>query len=118
MSVSKPPTESQTSRRTSMPALPTARAVAVTVMLALVDLARLDAGDPAARGVDGDPGLEDHLAVRPVPDLRAEHRGGPGLGGPAQQLLEGVGSGLAVVVQQPYPLHPLPAGVRPPGRER
>ena len=29
--------------------------VAVPVVLALVDLPRLDPGDPAARGVDGDP---------------------------------------------------------------
>ena len=79
-------------------------AVAVPVVLALVDFARLDAGDPPSRGVDGHPGLEDHLVVGPVPDLGTEHSGRPGLDRPAEQLLQGVVRWLGVVVQQPHPL--------------
>jgi hypothetical protein len=89
--------------------------VVVAVVLALVDLARLDAGDPAAGRVDGHPGLEDDLAVRPVPHLGPEHRRGPGLGRAAEQLLQRVRGGLAVVVQQPQPLDPLAVG--DPGRK-
>ena len=81
--------------------------VAVPVMLALVHLAGLHAGDPAAGPVDGDPGLEQHPAVGPVHDLRAEHRGRARLSRAAQQLLQGVRGGLAVVVQQPDPLGPV-----------
>ncbi len=85
------------------------QAVAISVVLALVHLARLDAGDPAAYGVDGNPGLEDHPPVGPVLDLGTEHRGRPGLSCPAEQLLQGVRRGLGVVVQQPHPLHSLSA---------
>ena len=101
-----------------MPALPTASAVAVPVVLALVHFARLDAGDPAASRVNGDPGLEDHLPVGPVPDLGAEHRCIPGLGRAPEQLLQGVGRRLAVIVQQPHPLHALRRRAGPPDRER
>ena len=84
---------------------------ALVVVLALVDLARVDAGDAAARPVDGDA----HLAEGP-PVLAVEHLGPEDHDGavPArrpQQLLERVGRGLAVVVQQPDPLDPVDAGV-------
>ena len=88
--------------------------VTVPVMLALVHLAGFDAGDPAPGPVDGDPGLEQHPAVRPVHHLRPEHRRRARLSRAAQQLLQGVRSGLAVVVQQPDPLGPLTRGQ--PGR--
>ena len=88
--------------------------VLVTVVLALVHLAGLDAGDPAADRVDGYPGLQDHLPVGPVHDLRAEHGGRLDLGRAAEQLLQRVRGRLAVVVQQPDPLGPL--RVRDPGR--
>ena len=78
--------------------------VPVPVVLALVDLTRLDAGDPPSGGVDGDPGFEQHPAVGPVHHLGPEHGRRAGLGRPAQQLLQGVRRGLAVVVQQPHPL--------------
>ena len=78
--------------------------VTVAVVLALVHLARLDVGDPAARGVDGHAGLEQHPAVRPVHHLGPEHGRATRLGRAAQQLLQRVGLRLAVVVQQPDPL--------------
>src|SRR6185437_5653162 len=64
--------------------------VPVAVVLALVDLTRLDPGDPAADRVDGQPGLEDDVPVRPVHDLGPEHRRLGRLGRPAQQLLQRV----------------------------
>ena len=79
-------------------------AVAVSVVLALVYFARLDAGDPASGRVDGHPRLEDDLVVSPVPDLGTEHSGRPGFDGSAEQLLQGVVRWLGVVVQQPHPL--------------
>ena len=78
--------------------------VPVAVVLPLVDLARLDAGDPAPGRVDGLPRLDDHVPVGPVHQLRPEHRRSRGLGGPAQQLLKRIGSGFAVIVQKPEPL--------------
>ena len=87
-----------------MPALADGQRVPVAVVLPLVDLARLDAGDPAPDRVDGQPGLDDDVPVGPVHELRPEHRRRRGLGRAAQQLLKRVGGGLAVVVQQPEPL--------------
>ena len=89
--------------------------VAVPVVLALVDLAWLDAGDPAPGPVDGDPGLEQHVrrsaqSMTFGPSTAADAR----LGRAAQQLLQRVRGGLAVVVQQPDPLGPLARGQ--PGR--
>ena len=81
--------------------------IAVPVVLALIGLARLNAGDPAAGPVDGQARLEQHLAVGPVADLRPEHRGGGRLRRPGQQAFERVRGRLAVVVQQPHPLGPL-----------
>ena len=81
--------------------------VPVTVVLPLVDLPGLDAGDSPGRGVQRDAGLEDHLAVGPVLDLRAEHGGRAGLDRAPEQLLERVRGRLAVIVQQPEPLGPL-----------
>jgi hypothetical protein len=78
---------------------------AVPVLLALVDLARLDPGEAPARPVGGDAGLAQHPAVVEVPELRAQHRDGPAAAGRPEQLLERVGGRLAVVVQQPDPLH-------------
>ena len=88
--------------------------VAVPVVLALVHLAGLHAGDPPPGRVDGDPGLEQHPAVGPVHHLRPEHRRRARLGRAAQQLLQGVRGGLGVVVQQPDPLGPVAR--RQPGR--
>ncbi len=81
--------------------------VTVPVMLALVHLAGFDAGDPAPGPVDGDPRLEQHPAVGPVHHLRSEHRRRARFSRAAQQLLQGVRRGLAVVMQQPDPLGPL-----------
>ena len=78
--------------------------VPVAVVLSLIDLTRLHASDPAACGVDGQAGLDDNVPVRPVPQFRPEHCGSRRLGGTAQELLERVGGGLAVIVQQPEPL--------------
>ncbi len=78
--------------------------VPVAVVLPLVDLTRLDAGDAAARRIERQPGLGDDVPVGPVHELGAEYHGRRGLRRPAQQLLERVGRGLAVVVQQPQPL--------------
>ena len=91
----------------------------LVVVLALVDLARVDARDPAARAVDGDA----HLAEGP-PVLAVEHLGPDDHHGavPArrpQQPLKRVRGGLAVIVQQPDPLDPGEARVghsRPPLR--
>ncbi len=76
-------------------------------MLALVGLAWLDPGDPPGGRVQGDPGLEYDIAAGPVPELRAEHGGCVCFGHPAQELLERVRCGLAVVVQQPDPFRPV-----------
>ena len=68
------------------------------VVLALVDLARLDPGEPPPGPVGGDARLTDHAPVGQVLELRAEDRGRPAAAGPGEQLLQGVGSRLAVVV--------------------
>ena len=60
------------------------------------------------------PGLEQHPPVGPVHHLGPEDRRRARLGRTAQQLLQGVRGGLAVVVQQPDPLGPLAR--RQPGR--
>ncbi len=86
---------------------------AVAVVLALVDLARLDPGAAPPRPVDGDARLTQHLPVGQVPQLGAEHRRGPVAAGRPEHLLQGVRSGLAVIVQQPDPLHP-PGPLAPP----
>ena len=77
------------------------------VMLALVDLARLDPGEAPSRPVGGDARLAHHAPVRQVFQLRAEDRHRSAAAGPVEQLLEGVKGWLTVVVQQPYPLGPL-----------
>ncbi len=61
--------------------------IAVAVVLPLVDLARLDPGDPAAGAVSADPGFEQDIPVGPVHDLGAEHRRGGHLLGTKQQPL-------------------------------
>ncbi len=81
--------------------------IAVPVVLALVNLTRLDTGDAAADCVDADPGLQDDLAVGPIHDLRPEHCRGSGLGDTAEQLLKRIGGRFAVVMEQPDPLHAL-----------
>ncbi len=78
--------------------------IPVAVVLTLVDLARLDAGNPAPDGIDRHARLDDHVAVSPVHQLRAKHAGRRRFRGPAQQLLQRIGGRLAVVVQQPEPL--------------
>ena len=86
--------------------------IPVAVVLPLVDLARLDPGDPAPGAVDADPGLEQDVPVGPVHDLGAEHRHGRHLVGAEEQLLQRVRFRLAVVVEQPHPLRPLGRGSR------
>jgi hypothetical protein len=73
-------------------------------VLALVVLARVDAGDPARGPGDGQPDLEQPLAVRPLAHLRP-HQRDPGVAtGRTEQVLQGVGVELHVVVQQPDPM--------------
>ena len=74
------------------------------VVLALVDLARLDPGEAPSGPVGGDARLAHHAPVRQVLQLRAEDRHRPAAAGRGEQLLEGIGGRLAVVVQQPDPL--------------
>src|ERR1019366_3932773 len=88
--------------------------VAVPVVLALVHFPGLDPGDAAAGHVDRYAGLQDDLAVGPVHDLRAEHGGRPRLGSTTEQLRKRIRGWLAIVVQQPDPLHALTG--RQPGR--
>jgi len=78
--------------------------VAVAVVLPLVDLTGLDAGDPPPGAVDGGAGFEQDVPVRPVHDLRAEHRRLRCLTRPGEQPLQRIRSRLAVIVQQPDPL--------------
>jgi hypothetical protein len=87
----------------------------VVVVLALVDLARLDAGDPAARPVDGDARLAERSPVPAVEHLGAEHHDGTVLAGRPQQPLKCLRVRLAVVVQQPDPLDAGQVRVGPPG---
>ena len=77
------------------------------VVLALIDLARLDPGQAPPRPVGGDARLAHHAPVGQVFQLRAEDRHRLAAAGRAEQLLKGVGGWLAVVVKQPYPLRPL-----------
>jgi hypothetical protein len=90
--VSNPPSRSDRQHR------------AVVVVLALVDLTRLDAGETTARPVDGHADLAQHAPVRPVKDLRAkdDYRTVPA--GCPEQTLKRFRGRLAVVVQQPDPL--------------
>ena len=76
----------------------------VAVVLALVDLARLDPGAAPSRPVDGDARLTQHPPVGQVLQLGAEHRRGPVAAGHPEHLLQGVRRRLAVIVQQPDPL--------------
>ena len=78
----------------------------VVVVLALVDLARLDARDPAARPVDGDAHLAQRSPVLAVEHLGPEHHHRTVPAGRPQQPLERLRGRLAVVVQQPDPLDP------------
>jgi hypothetical protein len=78
--------------------------VARLVVLPLVELAVLDAGVAAAAERRGDADLEQVAVPGPEPQLRSPD---PDLGrdsGLKQQLLEGLGCGGAVVVEQPEPL--------------
>ena len=77
----------------------------VAVVLALVDLAGLDPGEAPSRAVDGDPRLAQHAPVGQVLQLRAEHCRRPAAAGHPEHLLQRVGGRLAVIVQQPDPLH-------------
>ena len=78
--------------------------VAGAVVLTLVVLAALQAGLPAAGAAHRDADLEQPTQRGPLAQLRAEDVGG-GVGGRGgEELLEGVGGGPAVVVQQPQPL--------------
>ena len=77
----------------------------VAVVLALVDLAGLDPGETPSRPVDGDARLAQHPPVGQVHQLGAEHRRGAVAAGRPEHLLQGVRGWLAVVVQQPDPLH-------------
>ena len=76
----------------------------VAVVLALVDLPRLDPGQAPPGPVGGDARLPHHAAVGQVHQLRAEDRHRPAAAGHGEQLVEGVEGRLAVVVQQPDPL--------------
>ena len=62
----------------------------VAVVLALVDLARLDPGQAPSGPVGGDARLAHHAPVRQVLQLRAEDRHRPAAAGRGEQLLEGV----------------------------
>ena len=77
----------------------------VAVVLALVDLAGLDPGGTPSRPVHGDARLAQHPPVGQVHQLGAEHRRGAIAAGRPEHLLQGVRSWVAVVVQQPDPLH-------------
>ena len=87
----------------------------VVVVLTLVDLARLDAGDPAARPVDGDAHLAQRSPVLAVEHLGPEHHDRTVPAGRPQQPLKRLRGRLAVVVQQPDPLDPGQVRVGLPG---
>ena len=87
----------------------------LVVVLALVDLAGVDARHPAARPVNGDPYLAQGAPVLAVEHLGPDDHHGAVLARRPQQLLQRVGGRLAVVVQQPEPLDAGDAGV---GRAR
>ena len=78
--------------------------VADAVVLALVVLAALEARLPAAGAADGDADLEQPPERGPLAQLGAEHVGGGSGGGDREQLLERVGAGSAVVVEEPDPV--------------
>jgi hypothetical protein len=80
---------------------------AVAVVLALVDLARLDAGQPAPGPVHREPGLAQHPPVVEIPELRAEDGDRLAAVGHPEHLLKRVRLRLAVIVQQPDPLEVL-----------
>ena len=103
---------SQTSRRTSIPAELTASTLRDLVVLALVELAGLDAGVAAAAERGGDADLEQFAVARPEPQLRAPDAGLRRHGGLQQQLFERLRCRRAVVVQQPQPLHAPACGRR------
>ncbi len=94
--------------------------IPVPVVLPLVDLSGLDAGDPATDRVDGQAGLDDDVAVSPVHQLGAEYGRRRSLGRATQQLLQRIRGRLAVVVQQPEPLNLVSPGAarRPAGHWR
>ncbi len=95
--------------------------VAITVMLAMVELAVLEAGLPPSAAIDGMADLDQHPAVLPVAKLRTDDSGRRHLIGEVEQSLERVGRRRAVVVQQPQPLDRrtvLGAGRRETGRVR
>ena len=78
----------------------------VVVVLALVDLAGIDARDPAARPVDGDTHFAQRPPVLAVEHLGPEHHDRAVLARRPQQPLKRLRGRLAVVVQQPDPLNP------------
>jgi hypothetical protein len=84
---------------------------ALVVVLALVDLAGIDAGDAAACPVDGHADLTERPPVLAVEHLRPEDHDRAVLGRRPQQLVERVRGRLAVVVQQPDPLDARDAGI-------
>lgn len=75
------------------------------VVLALVLLAALQPGPAAAAAGDGDADLQQLAPVVPTAQLGADDRGGGRGVGDLQEVEEGVRGGLAVVVQEPQPLH-------------
>ena len=78
--------------------------VADPVVLALVVLAPLQASLSAAGAADRDADLEQPSQGGPLPQLGPEHVGGGGDGRDGEQLLERVGAGGAVVVEEPDPV--------------
>ena len=74
------------------------------VVLALVVLAALQTGLAVAGAGDGQADLQQAPQRGPLAQLGAEDRGARVLVGGAEQLLEGVRRGQAVVVEQPHPL--------------
>ena len=87
----------------------------VAIVLALVELTGFDPGVTPTGPVGGDARLAQHAPVRQIPQLRAEHRRRPAAAGAPEHLLQRVGGGLAVIVQEPHPLHGrLRSGAGPP----
>ena len=113
--VSNPPSWSQTSRLTSMPAEPTAS----TAFLWSCWPWSISPGSmpviAAASAVDRDARLAERPAILAVEHLRPEYRDGAVPARRPQQPLQGIGGGLAVVVQQPDPVDPVDVRVGPSG---